>query len=189
MEDSSAFLDLKKWRMAEKRGQEASWDAGVYFWHGFKGACNHFNWPVGTGSPSTGPQVRRTPEREEFTKRSGWTNRATDSCHRLTGVLGSCIPYLHIPKGNNSVVWVVTFGDISLRLLWRNSNTENLLVPSQCWELPWVFPSMDKCSFLRLSSFTLQHTAWVLDCADTMAKTSLHIGAMGPSRTMPLTPP
>lgn len=138
------ILDLKEWGMAEKRGQEASWDAGVYFWSGFEGACDHFNWPVGIGSPSTGPQVRRTPERGEFTKRSGWTNQATDSCHRLAEVLGSFIRYLHISKGNNSVVWVVTFGDISLRLLWRNSYTENLLVPSQCWELPCIFPSVDK---------------------------------------------
>lgn len=152
MEDGSVFWTWRNGGWLKKRGQEASWDAGVYFWRGFKGACDHFNWPVGTGSPSTGPQVRRIPEREEFTKRSGWTNQATDSCHRLAGLLGSCIPYLHISKGNNSVVWVVTFGDISLRLLWRNSYTENLLVPSQCWELPWVFPSVDKCSFLRLSS-------------------------------------
>lgn len=76
--------------------------------------------PAGILPPSPGPQVRRTPGREEFMERSGWTSWGAGQTHAPGTVRGSACVFtacLFLGKiiGYSAVIWVATFGDVSLR--------------------------------------------------------------------------
>lgn len=66
------ILDLNKWEMAEERSGEELRCRSLLGHVDLKVPVNiPVESPAGTWTPSPGPQVRRTPGKEEFTEKSG----------------------------------------------------------------------------------------------------------------------